>query len=203
MFPTVQNKVILYNQYAKVYEARTRDFRQFIKLDYQIFLNNLPGKKIIDLGAGPGRDCAVFKQAGFQPTALDVSDEMLALCLAKGITTLKMDLEKLDLPTASYDGIWSYTAFTTIPKFKVWKIINNLAKILVPGGCLFLGLIEGDKQGWKPADQKYQLPRYTSRYFSQEVIAKLSPDYQLLYFRRLDKADNGRNTYLNFLWRVR
>ncbi|HUD07807.1 MAG TPA: class I SAM-dependent methyltransferase [Candidatus Saccharimonadales bacterium] len=200
MFPTIQDKITLYNRYAKDYEQRTSGFKQFITTDYQIFMDNLPGKRILDIGAGPGRDCEVFKHSGFMPVALDISDEMLALCRAKGIATLRMDIENLDLPGNSYDGIWSYTAFTTIPKFRVWAIVDSLAKILVPGGCLFLGLIEGRLQGWKPADQKYQFKRYTSRYISHEVITKLSRRYQLLYFRRLDKTENGRNTYLNFLW---
>ena len=200
MYPTIQDKIALYNRYAKSYEQRTSGFGQFLGLDYQLFMDNLPGKRILDIGAGPGRDCAVFKQAGFQPVALDISCEMLSLCQAKGIDTLKMDIENLAIPSQSYDGIWSYTSLTTIPKFKVWKIIDGLADILVPGGCLFLGLIEGDKQGWKPADQKYQLKRYTSRYVCPKVIVRLSPHYRLLYFRCLDKTGNGRNTYLNFLW---
>ena len=203
MFPTIQDKITLYNRYAKNYERRTSGFQRFIKSDYQIFLSNLRGQRIIDLGAGPGRDSSIFKKASYKPVALDISDSMLVLCRAKGLKTIKMDIENLVLPDRSYDGIWSYTSLTTIPKIKVWPIIDGLAKTLTPGGCLFLGLIESDQQGWKLADAKYKLKRYTSRYTTQEVIAKLSPHYQLLYFRRLDKTDNGRNTYLNFLWQLK
>lgn len=200
MLPTIQDKITLYNRYAKFYEQRTTSFKQFLGIDYQIFMDNLPGKRIMDVGAGPGRDSLVFKRAGYLPTALDIADEMLGLCQAKGIKIIQMDIENIDLPSNSYDGIWSYTSLTTIPKFKVWKTIDRLADILAPGGCLFLGLIEGHKQGWKPPDHKYRLKRYTSRYITKEVIAKLSGKYRLVYFRSLDKAVTGRNTYLNFLW---
>ena len=44
MYPTIQDKIALYNRYAKSYEQWTGDFKQFLGLDYQLFMDNLPGK---------------------------------------------------------------------------------------------------------------------------------------------------------------
>jgi SAM-dependent methyltransferase len=201
-YPTIQDKKKLYNTYASLYQKRTSDFTKLISLDYQIFFNNLPGKKILDVGCGPGRDSSVFKKRGFQPLCLDISEEMLKLCRAKGLKTLQMNIEKLAIGKNRFDGIWSYTCFTTIPKNKVWKILNTrIHKAIKKDGLLFLGLIEGDFEGWKKPDQKYALARYTSRYQTKEVIEKLQKKFQLVYFRRISFEESGRNTYLNFLFK--
>lgn len=200
-YPTISDKKKLYNTYAKLYQKRTIAFTRMIALDYRFFLESLSGKKILDLGCGPGRDSAIFKKKGYNPLCLDISEEMLNLCKAKGLKTLKINIEKLFLPEKSFAGIWSYTCLTTIPKKKVWKIINKLHKILKSDGVLFLGLIEGTFEGWKKADQKYSFQRYVSRYETEEVMEKLSEKFELLYFRKIGKKETGRNTYLNFLFR--
>lgn len=200
-YPKIEDKIKLYNTYADFYQKRTRSFIKFIKVDYNLFLKSLPGKKILDLGCGPGRDSIVFKKKGYQPVCLDISDSMLKICKDKKLKTVKMDIEKLSLPIKSFDGIWSYTALTTIPKVKVWQIINKLHRILSRDGILFLGLIEGSFEGWKKPDQKYAFKRYVSRYTREEVIKKLERKFELIYFRRLSKEEVDRNTYLNFMFR--
>jgi len=200
-FPTIEDKTALYNKYANFYEKRTKNYVKFIKPEYDFFLRALPGKKILDLGSGPGRDSLIFKRRGFQPLCLDISDEMLNFCKNKKLKTIKMNIESLALPKVSFHGIWSNTSLTTIPKIKVWKIINKIHDILKPGGILFLGLIEGTFSGWAPPDKKYDLPRYRARYQTKEVVEKISKKFELIYFRKISKEETGRNTYLNFIYR--
>lgn len=201
-YPTEQDKKELYGRYSTAYETRTREFTYFLQPDYRFFLGSLSGKRILDLGSGPGRDSTVFKRRGFAPVCLDLSTEMLARCQDKGLPTVQMNMEALDLPAESFDGVWSYTSLTTIPKEKVWRIIASLQLVLVPRGALFLGLIEGEGEGWKQPDQKYALPRFVSRYQIEEVLQVCrSLGFSLFYFRRLNNEMAVRNTYLNFLFK--
>lgn len=200
-YPSIKNKAKIYNTYADFYQKRTSGFSKFLASDYQLFLSSLAGKKILDLGCGPGRDSAVFQKKGFQPVCLDISEEMLKLCKNKGLKTMQINMEKLPIKSNIFDGIWSYTSLTTIPKIKVWKIINKLHKILKPNGILFLGLIEGTFEGWKDPDQKYAMRRYVSRYQTEEVIEKLKNKFDLLYFKKITREETSRNTYLNFLFK--
>ncbi len=200
--PTVKDKNAIYDKYAKSYEKRTKSFTKIIKAEYDFFLKRLSGKKILDLGAGPGRDSLVFKNRGFQPICLDVSKSMLELCQKKGLKTMVMDIENLKMPKNSFHGVWSYCSLTTIPKVKVWKIINKIHGILKPNGILSLGLIEGDKSGWLAPDKKYDLPRYRARYWTKEIIEKLDKKFELLHFRKIIKGEDGsRNTYLCFIYK--
>jgi SAM-dependent methyltransferase len=199
-YPTPEEKQALYDRYAKDYESRTKDYSLFLSAEYEHFLTALPGKKIIDLGCGPGRDSDVFRARGYSPLCLDLSSKMLARCKERGLETLQMNIEELQLPPNSFDGVWSYTSLTTIPKEKVWEAIAEARRALRKGGVLFLGLIEGEGECWKPADEKYALPRFISRYQEQEVCEELR-DWQLLWSSRLDAELTGRNNYLNLLFR--
>lgn len=200
-YPSKEDKKRLYDTYARFYRRRTEKFVHFLTPDYALFLAVLPGKRILDLGSGPGRDAALFQCKGYKPQCLDISKKMLKFCEKQGLPVIHMDMEKLSLPPASFDGIWSYTSLTTIPKVKVWKIIRRLHSILRKNGVLFLGLIEGSCEGWKSPDKKYKFKRYVSRYSPREVIEKLNKKFELIYFRKIDKEETGRNTYLNFIFR--
>lgn len=198
--PTPAEKLAIYDRYAEDYRQRTWDYTRFLGPDYDRFVAALPGPRVLDLGAGPGRDSVVFRDRGLSPVALDLSTSMLALCRAQGLETIQMDIEQLDLSPGSFAGVWSYTSLTTIPKDKVWPALAQVQSALAEEGVLFLGLIEGEGEGWKPPSEKYAVPRYVSRYQRDEVVAELS-DWQLLYERRVPATQTGRNTYLHFLLR--
>jgi len=198
--PTPEEKLAVYDRYAEAYRRRTWDYTRFLAPDYDRFVSYLPGPRVLDLGAGPGRDAVVFRDRGLRPVALDLSSRMLALCREQGLATLQMDIEQLELAASSFDGVWSYTSLTTIPKDKVFKALAEVGAALAPEGVLFLGLIEGAGEGWKPPSKKYAVPRYISRYQRDEVVERLA-DWELLYERRLPAEKTGRNTYLHFLLR--
>jgi len=199
--PTVEEKKKLYNTYAGAYEERTRGYTDFLVPHYDRFLGLLSGQRILDLGCGPGRDSAVFAARGYEPLCVDLSDEMLKRCRLRGLSTLQMNIEELELPEGSFHGAWSYTSLTTIPKEHVWRALEVVRKSLVDGGVLFLGLIEGEGECWKPADEKYAMPRFISRYQADEVIDVLEPQWELLDHSKLSSEVTGRNTYLHFLLR--
>ena len=86
----------LYEKYAYMFEEQDKryPFNDFID-DADIFMRFLQGKKILDLGSGPGRDSQFFKERGLNPLCLDISQEMIKLCQEKGLETQVGDLEKL------------------------------------------------------------------------------------------------------------
>ena len=61
---------IVYNRIAAEYEEYTKDYLKYISEDIKLFLENLSGKRILDLGSGPGRDAAFFKEADLIQYAL-------------------------------------------------------------------------------------------------------------------------------------
>jgi len=201
-YPRADDKRRLYNRYADTYRKRTDEYGTFLSEEYQRFRESLPQNtpEVLDIGCGPGRDAEQLQQRGIQVTGLDLSERMLEHCRQRGIQTIHQNIEDLNLPDNSFDGVWTYTSLTTIPKEKVWTLLNEkLPKIINSKGVLFLGLIEGEGEHWKPADKKYDLPRFISRWQKQEVLDGLNPSWQLKHFSTIPISSSGRNTYLHFL----
>lgn len=69
-----------YDEYAKVFEEVTGVCSDSFKSERDFFIRGLPGKRVLDLGCGPGRDSLYFKQRGLNPVCVDISPEMIRLC---------------------------------------------------------------------------------------------------------------------------
>jgi ubiquinone/menaquinone biosynthesis C-methylase UbiE len=109
---------------------------------------------ILDLGAGAGRDALAFAARGWRVVALDPSAGLLAeaarrcanpkvsglVCLVRG--------ESPDMPfrPGSFAGVWACASLLHLPKSLLPAALSEVARILVPGGLLFLALKEGSAE---------------------------------------------------------
>jgi ubiquinone/menaquinone biosynthesis C-methylase UbiE len=98
-----------------------------------------PRARVLDLGVGTGRELSALLDAGHEPTGLDLSGEMLALCArrARPIPLVQADLwEALPFPDGSFDAAIALhgtlahppgdDALSTLPR--------ELARVLGPEG---------------------------------------------------------------------
>ena len=75
------------------------------------YLKNAPGKKILDIGTGPGFFAIGLAKRGYQMTAVDYTPNMLsearknAKDLEDQIAFLRMDAQHLNFPDTCFDGI--------------------------------------------------------------------------------------------------
>ena len=136
----------LYDRYAKKYEKNTKNYTKYIENELQLFLENLKGKRILDLGSGPGRDSLYFKSGGFEPLCIDFSEKMVQLCKEKGLEAKVMDIEKLDFPENSFDGVWAYTSLIHVSKKNIKRVIKKISGILKPHGILSIVMKEGKNE---------------------------------------------------------
>jgi len=188
-----------YDKYASEYEEKTQDYiEKYIKEDFDLFLQNLKGKKILDLGSGPGRDSIKFKQRGFHPVCIDISKAMIDLCKRKGLEAYEMDMETLDFEDASFDGVWAYTSLLHLPKSKIKNVINKIRDILKTKGIFYLGMKTGNSEGFEENKRYPNHKRYFSLY-SKEEIEKLLSDFEILHFSKVEI--DSEHIYINFLCR--
>src|SRR5579859_3440458 len=106
-------------------------------------LPDLRGLKVVDLGCGYGWFCRWAREQGAaQVWGLDVSERMLAR--ARGATSdaaivyARTDLERLELPEASFD-----LAYSSLALHYIEDLAGLLAKVfaaLVPGGHLVFSI---------------------------------------------------------------
>ncbi len=132
-----------YNDYAAVFAETTKNFD--LTLFWNPFISHLPGKRIIDLGCGAGRDVAYFSKHRFSVTGVDLSEELLnhAKRVCPAAHFIQADIRRLPFPDASFDGVWCCGGIVHMGKEEGEKVIQEAFRILVPGGVFFLSFKEG------------------------------------------------------------
>ncbi|MFO7796183.1 MAG: class I SAM-dependent methyltransferase [Promethearchaeati archaeon] len=97
--------------------------------------------KVLDVGCGAGIPTAKFLvKKGFDVTGIDISERMIDLArenVPNG-KFLKMDINNLDFPEESFDGIISVYTLFHIPKENHFKIFQNFYSLLKPEGVIMI-----------------------------------------------------------------
>jgi ubiquinone/menaquinone biosynthesis C-methylase UbiE len=144
---------------------------------------------------------AWMEAQGFHVTGIDLSNEMLtqARMRVQG-ELLHQDMCHLTFPPASFEGIWCCSAFFHLPKTKATTALNQMQQVLVPGGILYLSLLEGQDETWKEESRFAGVKRFFAHYTSEEFETLLAQaNFSLIEYSR-DMADSA-HTWLNFLTR--
>jgi SAM-dependent methyltransferase len=109
----------------------------------QALMPEMRGLRIVDLGCGFGWFCRWAREQGAQQVlGLDVSEKMLAQAKAEtsdpAIAYARADLEKLELPDASFDLAYSSLALHYIDDLA--GLLTTVHRALVPGGRLIASI---------------------------------------------------------------
>ncbi len=169
-----------YNRYPDLFDEKfDRHFNLFVRPEAEAFLRFTPGNIILDLGSGPGNHAVYFKDQGYDVTCVDNSRAMVSCCRKKGLTALYMDIESLDFPDQTFDGIWAYASLLHIPKERGKLVIPKLARLLRPNGTIGLALKEGEGEGFETHASYPQTQRWFTYYSDSEVRELFDPYFSL------------------------
>jgi SAM-dependent methyltransferase len=103
--------------------------------------------RILDFGCGPGRDLRTFKSLGHQAVGLDGCPRFVEMARAdSGCEVWLQDFLALDLPPASFDGIFANAVLFHIPSQELPRVLRQLHATLKTGGVLFSSNPRGDNQ---------------------------------------------------------
>lgn len=106
-------------------EYNKANFNPFWNDEFKKFKQLIPGKKVIDIGCGAGRDAVVFTQENFDYTGIDTSPEMLAIAkqrAPKG-TYIEMDFFDLQFKDNTFDCFWATASFLHVPKNEIKNVL--------------------------------------------------------------------------------
>lgn len=188
---------LVYDTNAREFEKRTKDYiRTHILNDAELFIESLSGGRILDLGSGPGRDSQFFKERGLNPLCFDFSPEMIRLCQEKRLEAQVGDLENLPFDNSTFDGVWAYTSLLHIPKLKLNPVLGRVSDILKPEGVFYLGMKEGEFEGWIESDKYPGSNRFFALYSDKELRKALTQNFDILH---TSKVPLGDATFLNYL----
>jgi SAM-dependent methyltransferase len=188
-----------YEAYPAEFDERyTRYFAKFKDYRTQTFLDALNGKRVLDVGSGPGHYATHFRENGCDVCCLDISSAMVDLCRARGLEAVVADMVSMDLGE-NFDGIWANASLLHLQKADAPRAIERLIAHLKPGGLMFVSFKEGDGEGFETHPDFPGTRRWYARYRLDEA-ARLFP-FPLLLLQAWTTYEGGANPFINLLLR--
>jgi len=168
-----------YENNAEAFWAGTKDHD--VSQNIEAFLAALATKKsldILDLGCGPGRDLLRLKSLGHKPVGLDGSAKFCTMATEhSGCPTLNQTFVNMDLPDASFDGVFANASLFHVPSTELLNVLRKLHACLRPGGILFTSNPRGSTEGWQGQRYGHYLELDASKAFLEQAGFELLEHY--------------------------
>lgn len=146
--PTTDPTTETYDQHAAVIADR------FWSVDlshiWDRFCSKLSDRALVlDLGCGPGRDCAALLARGCRVVGIDLSAGMLreAARRAPG-DYVQGDMRRLPF-AGRFDGLWANASLLHLPRAEAPAALSEMRRALRPDGVLYLSVKLGDGEEWE------------------------------------------------------
>jgi 2-polyprenyl-3-methyl-5-hydroxy-6-metoxy-1,4-benzoquinol methylase len=121
------------------FAERFRGPEEYVKNGQQIYLPDFTGRQsVLDIGCGRGEFLESMRDAGVPARGIDLSEESVAICRAKGLDASVADLFVYlnDLPEAALDGIFCSQVVEHVPPERLPEMIKLCASRLSRGGLI-------------------------------------------------------------------
>lgn len=151
--------------------------------------------KVLDVGCGNGRHLVFFAEQGFDVSGIDISREAIEIAEAwinkKELNADLMvgDVKSLSFDANSFDLVISYGVLDHVPFSDALIAMDEIKRVLSPGGMLFLTLRSTDDsefgRGEKVGKNTYKLEEgyekgIIQHYFDFNEIKDLFKDFKII-----------------------
>lgn len=163
------------------------------------FPHDLQGKRVLDLGCGPGWYTVALERAGADVVGLDLGADDVALAKAQGVNALVGDGMQLPFGDETFDGIFCSNLLEHVPDTS--RVLDEVARLLKPGGWAWISWtpwfspwggheivpfhLLGPKLGPKTYERFYGRPRKNVPYeglwptYVGQIVAEAKADTRL------------------------
>ncbi|PIR75078.1 MAG: class I SAM-dependent methyltransferase [Candidatus Magasanikbacteria bacterium CG10_big_fil_rev_8_21_14_0_10_43_9] len=158
-----------YNKQAVAFQKTRAGFFQKDKVEK--FLSLLRGKRILDIGCGPGRDCAVFAEKGFSVTGVDVVPTFIDMAREQvpNATFELMDVLNLTFDEHTFDGVWASAVLLHLKREDIPQALRQIYRVLTAGGVCRFSVKKGTTEGME-ADVRLGNAKRFFTYFEENEI---------------------------------
>jgi SAM-dependent methyltransferase len=191
-------KKILIDSYNHHAEERDKYDIEAWKVDererFLSLVNDEDKHSLLEIGAGTGKDSKFFNDNGLDVTCIDLSPEMVRLCLQKGLAAQAMDVAELKFPLSYFDAAYALNSFLHIPEAEFIMALENVRKVLKPNGLFYLGVYGGyDFEGiWE--EDAYKPKRFFCLRTDEHIQRLASQVFELLSFKSIE-LDNKHSHF--------
>lgn len=139
-----QTTLDYYNAHAAEYDATRAHVSPELERQRSAFIKLLPkGAKILEIGAGHGRDALYFQNLGYEVVATEPSLALSKLAAAKiGRPVLTMKAQDLRYDQ-EFDAVWAAASLIHIPPHELPVVFENLKRAVKPGGTIHASFLKG------------------------------------------------------------
>jgi SAM-dependent methyltransferase len=193
--------IAAYDQYSDVYDQEVIEFwDKFPRLTIEAFVSNLPGKKVLNLGSGSGRDALILQNEGLEVVCLDASHKMVEITRQFGFESHQAKFTEMSFPAQGFDGVWAYTSLIHVPPDEAAEAIWQLRTFLMPGGIFLIGVILGERAEMVVRRSMPGAERYFKHYQRDEITKMVSSlGFKLQYEERYQPH---RTIYLSQVYKL-
>lgn len=158
-----------------------------------------PNAKELDAGCGAGIPVAKILSEQFDIIGVDFSEKQIELAKKNvpDATFICQDLTQLDFPENHFGGICSYYAIIHIPREEHRRLLENLYRMLKPGGVALLCL--GADDLINDVEEDFHGKRmYWSHFDALTYEAMLTKiNFSLVFSKPIaDETYNGKNQFI-------
>lgn len=95
--------------------------------------------RLVDVGAGPGLDTALWHADGFDVVGLDLVEAHGVLMRGRGLDAALGSLYELPFASGSFDALWTMSTFVHVPDTRGDAAIEEMLRVVRPGAPLGIG----------------------------------------------------------------
>ncbi len=182
-----------YNEIASIYHSERGKFHSLIELKEFVQLLS-PGSKVIDFGCGAGVPLTRYLvDEGFSVIGVDISEEMLVLAKkhVPEATFIKSDMNEINFPDNTFDGLVSFYAIIHVPKEKHANLFKKFNRILKPEGTMLISLGWTE---WEAVEEYYGATMFWSHYGpEQSLVLVKEAGFEIIFEEVRERG--GEKTY--------
>ena len=120
------------------------------KLDWDLkrYLNLIPGKEVLDLGIGQGRNSIPLVELGYNVTGIDYSTKCLEICKnnCPELNLIQSDIRTFPIEKNKYDLISSRCVLHFFHKEDTYKTIKTIKDGLKENGLVYIHVFSLEDQ---------------------------------------------------------
>ena len=176
-----------YNNYALEREKNhLQEWKIKVRDSFLKLLLNEDKSTLLDIGAGTGKDSKFFMDNNLDVVAVDLSDEMIKLCVEKGIESYELDFYNLYKVGKKVDAVWSMNSLLHVEKANLNLVLQEIANVLNPLGLFFMGVYGGENSEGIWQDDHYTPHRFFSFYTDENIKRVVLNYFDIISFETIE-----------------
>lgn len=172
-------------------------FPSHLDVELRRYIDLIPGKEILDLGIGQGRNSIPLSEFGFNVTGVDYSKKYLELCKnsSSNLNLIHSDIRKFDIAKNKYDLILSTYVLHFFHKDDSYNIMNSIKQNLRNNGLVYIALFSKED----PKFDKY-LKSKDLEFLGNNIFHSVPNDTYISFFDKgeiLDIFNDFKTLYIS------